>query len=293
MRPLDAKDFPMNGPLTTRTALVTGASSGIGEATALRLVSLGITTYAAARRVERMQHLEAKGIHVLPLDVTDARSIEACVAAIEARHGGTDILVNNAGYGSYGSIEEVPLDEARRQVEVNLFGLAALTQRAIAHMREQRWGKIINITSIGGLQASPYGGWYHATKYAVEGLSSALRQELSPFGVDVILIRPGAIKTEWSGIAAESLLRVSGKGPYASAVQPMHQLFTGPKLESMAADPAVIADTIAEAIAARRPKSAYMAPRAARIMIGVGKLLGSDRLRDASTRAFMKLPAKM
>jgi len=283
----------MDKKLNQRIALVTGASSGIGEAAALRLVSMGITTYAAARRVERMQHLTAKGIRVLPLDVTDAKSIEHCAAGIEVRHSGVDILVNNAGYGSYGSIEEVPLEEARRQVEVNLFGLAALTQRVIPHMREQRWGKIINISSIGGVQASPYGGWYHATKFAVEGLSSALRQELSPFDVDVILVRPGAIKTEWSGIAAESMLRVSGKGPYAAAVRPLHELFTGKRLENIAADPSVIADVIAEAITARRPKSAYMAPRAARIMIRIGKLLGSDRLRDGSTSAFMKLPAKM
>jgi NAD(P)-dependent dehydrogenase (short-subunit alcohol dehydrogenase family) len=283
----------MNSKLNERIALVSGASSGIGEATVLRLASMGITTFAAARRVDRMQHLTAKGIHVLPLDVTDAQSIESCVKAIELQKGGIDILVNNAGYGSYGSIEEVPLEEARRQVEVNLFGLAALTQRVIPHMREQRWGKILNISSIGGLQASPYGGWYHATKYAVEGLSSSLRQELSPFEVDVILIRPGAIKTEWTAIAAKSMLQVSGNGPYAQAVQPLYQLFTGSKLESMAVEPSVIADVIAQAISAHRPKSAYMAPRAARIMIGVGKLLGSDRLRDSSTRAFMKLPAKM
>jgi short-subunit dehydrogenase len=283
----------MNRKLNERIALVSGASSGIGEATALRLASMGITTYAAARRVERMQHLPAKGIRVLPLDVTDAQSIEACVKEIETTGGGIDILVNNAGYGSYGSIEEVPLDEARRQVEVNLFGLAALTRRAIPHMREQRWGKIINVSSIGGVQASPYGGWYHATKFAVEGLSSSLRQELSPFEVDVILVRPGAIKTEWIGIAGESLLRVSGKGPYAMAVQSLYKLFTGTQLENMAVGSSVIADVIAEAISARRPKTAYIAPRAARIMVGIGKLLGSDRLRDSSTRAFMKLPAKM
>jgi NAD(P)-dependent dehydrogenase (short-subunit alcohol dehydrogenase family) len=283
----------MNISLNQRTALVTGASSGIGEAAALRLATMGITTYAAARRIDRMKHLQDKGIHVLPLDVTDQQSIERCVAEIAERHGGIDILVNNAGYGSYGSIEEVPLDEARRQMEVNLFGLAALTQRAIPHMRKQRWGKIINVTSIGGVQAAPYGGWYHATKFAVEGLSSSLRQELSPFEVDVILVRPGAIKTEWGGIAAESLLRVSGNGPYALAVRSMHKLFTGPRLENMAADPSVIADVIEQAITARRPKSAYMAPLAARIMVRVGKLLGSDHLRDRSTRAFMQLPEKM
>lgn len=283
----------MNLPLNSKAALVTGASSGIGEATALRLASMGITTYAAARRVDRMQHLKDKGIHVLPLDVTDATSIENCVAAIEAQQGGIDILVNNAGYGYYGSIEEVPMDEARRQVEVNLFGLAALTQRAIPYMRKQRWGKIINVTSIGGLKASPYGGWYHASKFAVEGLSSALRQELSPFDVDVILIRPGAIKTEWTGIAAESLLEVSGNGPYKPAVRALYNLFTGTQLKKLAADPSAIADAIELAITARNPKSAYIAPRAARIMVAIDWLLGSDRLRDRATRAFMKLPAKM
>lgn len=280
-------------PLARRVALVTGASSGIGEATALRLAAMGITTYAAARRVERMRHLERHGIGVLALDVTDAESIERCIAAIEAEQGGIDILVNNAGYGSYGAIEEVPLDEARRQVEVNLFGLAALAQRAIPYMREQRWGKILNVTSIGGVQASPYGGWYHATKYAVEGLSSSLRQELSPFGVDVILIRPGAIRTEWAGIAAESLQQVSGTGPYAKAAGALHALFTGDRLERMAGEPSEIADAIARAIAAKRPKSAYIAPRTARLMVGVGRLLGSDRLRDRATRAFMQLPERM
>ena len=283
----------MSIPLTQRTALVTGASSGIGEATALRLAAKGITTYAAARRTERMEHLKKQGIRVLPLDVTDAASIERCVAVVEAERGGIDILVNNAGYGSYGSIEEVPLEEARRQVEVNLFGLAALTQRAIPHMRLQRWGKILNVTSIGGLQAFPYGGWYHATKFAVEGLSSALRQELKPFDVDVILIRPGAIKTEWKDIAVDSLQKVSGNGPYAAAVHALYKMFTGPRVEGMAADPSVIADAIAHAITTRRPKSAYMAPRAARIMMRLVKLMGSDRLRDRSTRAFMGLPEKM
>ncbi|HSJ03168.1 MAG TPA: oxidoreductase [Verrucomicrobium sp.] len=283
----------MNKPLNQRTALVTGASSGIGEATALRLASLGLTTYAAARRVEKMEPLKQHGIRVINLDVTDEASIKSCVGQIAAEAGGIDILVNNAGYGSYGSIEEVPLADARRQVEVNLFGLARLTQLVIPHMRGQRWGKILNVTSIGGLQAAPYGGWYHATKFAVEGLTSSLRQELAPFDVDAILIRPGAIKTEWSGIAADSLLAVSGNGPYAPAVRMMHAMFTGPSLEKMAADPSVIADVIEEAITARRPKSGYLAPFAAKVMIAIGRLAGGDRLRDAITRSFMNLPKKM
>ena len=283
----------MNTSQKQRVALVTGASSGIGEAVALRLASEGIVTYAAARRVDRMEHLKDRGVHVLSLDVTDAASIQACVDTIERAHGGIDILVNNAGYGSYGAIEEVPLEEARRQVEVNLFGLAALTQRVIPHMRRQRWGKILNVTSIGGLQAAPYGGWYHASKFAVEGLSSALRQELSPFDVDVVLIRPGAIKTEWGGIAAEGLLRVSGNGPYAKAAHALHTLFTSARIKDMAGEPSVIADVVSHAITTKRPKSAYIAPRSARIMVAIGRILRTDRLRDASTRAFMKLPARM
>lgn len=279
----------MTPPLSQRVALVTGASSGIGEAIAVRLASLGITTYAAARRVERMEALRQHGIHILPLDLTDAASIDDCVARI----GGIDILVNNAGYGAYGSIEEMPMDEARRQFEVNLFGLAALTRRVIPHMRQQRWGRILNVTSIGGVQAAPYGGWYHATKFAVEGLSSSLRQELTPFGVDVVLIRPGAIRSEWADIAAGHMQRISGNGPYAAAVGALHRLFTSERLQKLAADPAVIADVAQHAVSAARPKPAYVAPRAARVMLRVGKLLGSDRLRDWSTRAFMGLPGKM
>lgn len=272
-----------------KTALVTGASAGIGEATALRLSSMGITTYAAARRLDRMEHLKAHGIRVLPLDLTDEDSIWECSQQI----GPVDILVNNAGYGSYGAIEEVPMVEARRQLEVNLLGLASLTQLVIPHMREQRWGKIVNVTSVGGLQAAPYGGWYHATKFAVEGLSSSLRQELRPFGVDVILVRPGAIVTEWGDIAARSLLEVSGEGPYARAVRSLHKLFTGPKIKQMAGTPTDIADVIEQAITARCPSSAYTAPREARMMVLLSKLAGSDRLRDGLTRALLGLPSRM
>ncbi|WP_430389623.1 oxidoreductase [Dyella sp. 20L07] len=283
----------MSIPLNQRIALVTGASSGIGEATALRLASMGMVTYAAARRVERMEHLKRHGIHIVPLDVTDAVSIDACISTIRHAHGEIDVLVNNAGYGSYGAIEDVPLEEGRRQVEVNLFGLVALTQQVIPHMRKQRWGKILNVTSIGGVQASPYGGWYHASKFAVEGLSSSLRQELEPFDVDVVLIRPGAIKSEWGGIAEESLLRTSGHGPYAKAVRSIHDLFTGPTLGELAGEPSVIADVVAQAVIAKRPKTAYIAPRKARVMVAIGRWSGSDRLRDRLTRIFMKLPAKM
>lgn len=277
----------------TRVALVTGASAGIGEAVAIRLAEMGIVTYAAARRLERMEHLKARGIKVLPLDVTDEKSMKACIAAITKESGGVDILVNNAGYGSYGSVEEVPMEAARRQVEVNLFGLARLTQLVLPHMRTQRWGKILNVTSVGGLMAAPYGGWYHATKFAVEGLTASLRQEVKPFGIDAILIRPGAIRTEWAGIATQSLMEVSGKGPYMPAVMAMHRMFTGADLEKMAAEPVVIADTVEKAIRACCPRHGYIAPRAGRVMMRVLKTAACFGLDDALLRAFMKLPKKM
>ena len=272
-----------------RTALVTGASSGIGQATALRLAGMGITTYAAARRLDKMEPLKERGVRVLPLDLTDEDSIWRCAGEI----GPIDILINNAGYGSFGAIEEVPIAEARRQLEVNLLGLASLTQVVIPHMREQRWGKIINVTSVGGVQAFPYGGWYHATKFAVEGLSSALRQELRPFGVDVMLVRPGATRSEWSGIAADSLLAVSGNGPYAKATRALHSLLTSDSLQKMAGDPEEIAGVIEQALRSRCPNSVYTAPRAARLMILAGRLAGSDRLRDLMTRLLMNLPGRM
>src|SRR5262245_52781560 len=157
--------------MDTKVAIVTGASSGIGESTARRLRALGYTVYAAARRVDRMAGLAADGIRVVRLDVTDDASMSALVDHVVAESGRIDVLVNNAGYGSYGAVEDVPLAEARRQFEVNVFGLARLTQLVLPHMRRQGAGRIVNISSIGGKIHEPLGGWYHATKFAVEGLS--------------------------------------------------------------------------------------------------------------------------
>ncbi len=272
-----------------RVALVTGASSGIGADAAIQLAAAGFTTYAAARRVERMAPLRDKGVRIIALDVTDPASVDACLARIRAESGGIDVLVNNAGYGSYGAIEEVPMEAARRQFEVNLFGLATLTQRVIPHMREQRWGRIVNVSSIGGVGATPYGGWYHATKFALEGYSSALRQEVAPFGVHVVVVRPGAIMTEWGGIAMESLLEVSGKGPYRKAVQKMAALFTklavNPK---MVVPPSVIGDVIRDAATKRRPRAVYIAPFIARLGPFMQWLL-SERMSDAAVRLMMGL----
>jgi short-subunit dehydrogenase len=275
-----------------KTALVTGASSGIGSATAIALAQAGFITYAAARRTDKMVGLRDHGIHVIHLDLTDEASIDQCLATIRAENGEIDVLVNNAGYGSYGAVEEVPMSEARRQFEVNVFGLATLTQKVIAHMRTQRWGRIINVSSIGGTFATPYGGWYHTTKFALEGYSAALRQELEPFDVDVVVIRPGAIATEWSGIANDSLVAVSGKGPYAQAVQTLSAVFTSPSLEKMAVPPQAIAHVILKAATASKPKTVYAAPFSARIFIFLRWIL-TDRMHDAMTRTMLRLPRKM
>ena len=174
--------------------LITGASSGMGKETALRLIAEGHIVYGAARRVEKMLDLVEAGGHVLLMDVTDQAQVQAGIDRIIAEQGRIDVLVNNAGYGSYGSVEETPIDDARRQFDVNLFGLARLTQLVIPHMRERQSGKIINISSVGGKIYTPLGAWYHATKHALEGWSDCLRLELKPFGIDVVIVEPGLIE---------------------------------------------------------------------------------------------------
>jgi len=197
---------------TTRTALVTGASSGIGEDTARKLQALGYIVYGAARRTDRLQALTTDGIRPLAMDVTDDASMNAGVNRILEETGRIDVLVNNAGYGSYGAIEDVPINEARRQFEANVFGLARLTQLITPHMRTQGSGTIINISSMGGKLTTPLGGWYHATKYAVEALSDALRIELSSFGIDVVVVEPGGIRLDES--TAMAILRSPEAGRY-------------------------------------------------------------------------------
>src|SRR4029453_8989798 len=187
---------------------------------------MGYTVYAAARRVDRMAPLAEVGIRPVGLDVTDDASMVGFVDHVLAESGRGDVLVNNAGYGSYGAVEDVPLDEARRQFEVNVFGLARLSQLVLPHMRRQRSGRVINLSSIGGKIYDPLGGWYHATKFAVEGLSDSMRLELAPLGIHVVVIEPGAIATEWSGIAGQHLLATSGQGAYAEQAARMAAFLT-------------------------------------------------------------------
>ena len=276
--------------MSTKIALVTGASSGIGEATALKLQALGYTTYAAARRVQRMEHLTRSGIRPLAMDVTDEEAMQSAVSQIIAEEGRIDVLVNNAGYGSYGALEDVPLAEARSQFEVNVFGAARLTQLVLPHMREQRSGTIINITSMGGKIYTPLGSWYHATKFALEAISDCLRLELGPFGVNVVVIEPGGIRTEWGGIAAEKARAVSGTGPYASQGNAVAASLSSESMQRRSSSPDLIARTIARVVTARRPRTRYAAGFGAKPLIFLHRLL-PNRWFDAFIRRAIGVPS--
>jgi NAD(P)-dependent dehydrogenase (short-subunit alcohol dehydrogenase family) len=263
----------------SQVALVTGGSSGIGARTVEQLLDAGFTVYTVARRVERMQPLAEKGAHVFAMDVTDDASMVAGVGRIIEEQGRIDVLVNNAGYGSYGAVEDVPIDEARRQFEVNVFGLARLTQLVTPHLRAQGSGRIVNISSIGGKVYEPFGAWYHATKFAVEGFSDCLRMELKPFGIDVVLIEPGPIITEWNEIARESLLERSGNTDYAKYARRAHKVLTEFDKPGRASTPEAVARKIRKAATTRRPAARYPVGRGARMVTSSRDHL-PDRLYD-------------
>ena len=263
----------------SKTALVTGASSGIGEETARTLHKLGYTVYAAARRTDRLEKLTPIGIHALTMDVTDDESMTNGIEKIIAETGRIDVLVNNAGYGSFGAIEDVSIDEARRQFEVNVFGLARLTQLVLPHMRAQRSGTIINISSIGGRFTTLLGGWYHASKHAVEALSDALRMETAPFGIDVVVIEPGLIRTEWSGIAAKHLEETADGSVYASQIKAVANSMRSESTNKRQSPPSVIADTVEKIVTARTPRTRYVVGFAAKPLVTLRRLL-PDRAFD-------------
>ena len=260
-----------------KVVLISGASSGIGKETAKTLAQNGYTVYAAARRTERMNDLLQSGIKLLKMDVTDDDSMINGIHEIIKAEGTIDVLINNAGFGQYGAVEEVSMKDARYQLEVNVIGLARLTQLCIPHMRKQQAGKIVNITSIGGKISSPLGGWYHASKFAVEALSDNMRMELKPFGIDVIVIEPGGIKTEWSDIAMQNLMNSSSNGPYKHTAEKMNAM--SKKFESRLPEPSLIAELILKAIKASNPKTRYHAGFMATPILMAKKIL-SDKLFD-------------
>ncbi|HMB55038.1 MAG TPA: oxidoreductase [Thermoanaerobaculia bacterium] len=269
-----------------KTVLITGASSGIGKATAEKLLAEGYTVYVAARRVERMRDLEERGATALAMDVTDESQVTAAVARVAAEQGGVDVLVNNAGFGMYGAMEDTDLDDARYQFEVNLFGLARLTQEVLPWMRQQGDGTIVNISSMGGKMYTPLGSWYHATKHALEGWSDCLRLELAPFGIDVVIVEPGVIETEFGDVMMGPMLERSGSGPYAEMARKVAAATERSYEKGGASPPTLIADVIARALAARRPKTRYVAGKLAKPLIFLRKWFG-DRLFDKAVMSQM------
>lgn len=266
-------------PAMKKVILVTGASSGIGKSTALELIGRGHIVYGAARRVERMRDLVEQGGHALELDVTSQASIESAVAQTLQAEGRIDVLVNNAGYATYGAVEDTSVEDARRQFEVNLFGLAEITKQVLPSMRERHSGTIINISSMGGKIYSPLGAWYHATKHALEGWSDCLRLELMQFGIQVVIVEPGIIKTEFSDVLMQPLLDRSGEGPYADFAHRVAAATASAYQRGGSSPPSVIAAVIARAVEARRPKTRYVAGKYARLLMFIRRWFG-DRAYD-------------
>jgi len=283
----------------SKAVLITGCSSGIGRATARRLAASGWTVYATARRLESIADLESAGCRTLALDVTDEESMVAAVRQVEETHGAVGVLINNAGYSQSGAVETVPLDAARRQFETNVFGLARLTQLVLPKMRDQRWGKIVNLGSMGGKLVFPGGGWYHATKHALEAVSDALRFEVRGFGIDVILLEPGLITTEFGNAAVASMSEVddvqapvASGDPYAkfnatvgAATQGAYE---GP-LRLLGAGPDRVAKVIERSIRKRRAPTRVTITPSAKLTIPSRRLM-PDRVWDAMMRAQFPTP---
>ena len=263
-----------------KIVLITGASSGIGKETAKMLLQAGYTVYAAARRIDRMADLEQLGGIPLKMDITQEADILATVEKIKQENNGVDILINNAGFGLYGSVEETTLKDARYQFDVNLFGLARLTQLVLPYMRDQKAGKIVNVSSGAGKFYLPLGAWYIATKHALEGWSDCLRLETKPFHIDVIVIEPGVIATEFDDVFVNPMLKRSGHGSYqklANAIAALSRKNQANPNDS--SPPTVIAQTILKALQARHPKTRYATGKFIKQMLFVRKW-GGDRFYD-------------
>jgi NADP-dependent 3-hydroxy acid dehydrogenase YdfG len=276
----------------SKAVLITGCSSGIGHATAELLAADGWNVYATARRPETIADLAEKGCKTLALDVVDEESMSAAVTAVIDAEGAVGVLINNAGYSQTGAVESVPLDQVRRQFETNVFGLLRMCQLVLPGMRDQHWGKIVNIGSMGGKVTFPGGGLYHATKYSVEAISDAMRFELRGFGVDVILVEPGLIVTNFAEVAHQTAHEAGADGPYAKFNHQVAKItegaYAGP-MAKLGAGPDAVAKTIASAISARRPKARYPVTPSAHLMINQRRFT-PDKVWDLMMRAQFPTP---
>jgi NAD(P)-dependent dehydrogenase (short-subunit alcohol dehydrogenase family) len=279
----------------SRAVLITGCSTGIGRATAARLARAGWPVYATARRVETLSDLQEAGCTTMALDVTDDASMQSAVAEIVGEHGAVGVLINNAGYSQSGPIEEVPLDAARKQFETNVFGAMRMAQLVLPRMREQRWGKIVNISSMGANFTFPGGGWYHGTKYALDALSDALRFEVKGFGVDVVIIQPGLIKTEFGNAAVASMDEATDDGgPYGAFNAALAKSTAGvygdaSPIGKLGGPPEAVAEVIEKALGAKRPRARYLVTPSARLMITQRKVM-PDRAWDALMKTQFRQP---
>ncbi|HLM08873.1 MAG TPA: oxidoreductase [Thermoleophilaceae bacterium] len=275
----------------SNAVLITGCSTGIGRATAERLARGGHVVYATARRLDAVDDLKGAGCRTLALDVTSEESMRAAVAAVEEAEGAVGALVNNAGYSQSGAVETVPIDDLRRQFETNVFGLARMCQLVLPGMRRQGYGRIVNVSSMGGKLTFPGGGVYHATKYAVEALSDALRFEVKGFGVDVVVIEPGLIKTHFAETVVSEIPDDDGPyGSFNSAVAAATAgAYEGP-FGKLGGGPETVAKTIERAITARRPRTRYRVTASARLFLAQRRLL-PDRAWDRVVATSFPRPA--
>jgi len=272
-------------PPIPKVILVTGASAGIGKECSLALINRGHVVYGAARRVDQMKDLVAAGGHALQMDITKEKDIVQGIERILKEHGRVDVLVNNAGYGEYGPIEDVSIDAARRQFDVNIFGLARITKEVIPHMRQAGKGTIINMSSMAGKVYAPYFGWYQASKHALEGWSDCLRLELNPFNIKVVIIEPGVIRTDFTDIALPPMVERSKGGPYEKSVYKFVQAWS--EMEQGGSPVSVIADVVVKASESSNPQRRYVAGKIARELMFVRSWFGDAAVDFLSKLSFM------
>ena len=274
-----------------KVILITGASSGIGKDTALSLIKEGHVVYGVARRLEMMKDIVQAGGHAIKMDILKERNIDDVVNQIIKEQSRVDVLINNAGYGLWGAVETISIDEAKRQFDVNIFGLAYLTKKIIPIMRKQKSGKIINMSSMGGKVYTPFGAWYHATKYALEGWSDCLRIELKSFGIDVILIEPGVIKTEFQDVMMDSTVERSIGTPYEKKLKALEKATQEMYTRGIGSPPSTITKLIIKAINSHNPKRRYVGGLFAKPMLFIKKWFG-DKMYEKAIMSQIKKAKK-